>query len=91
MKQIHRNVYFTDEKIQKMYYKSEVGRFKEWGTVNKGNSKIGYVEGDTYKEKVMKIEDVLTKEDEKIFFGSAKQARNAENMDTPGTVYNNDG
>jgi hypothetical protein len=52
-----------------MYYKSEVGKFKEWGTVKKGNSKIGYVEGDTYKEKVMKIEDVLTKEDEKIFFG----------------------
>ena len=63
------SIYFTDEKIQKMYYKSEVGRFKEWGTVMKGNSKISYVEGDTYKEKVMKIEDVLTKEDEKIFFG----------------------
>jgi len=63
------SIYFTDEKIQKMFYKFEVGRFKEWGTVNKGNSKISYVEGDTYKEKVMKIEDVLTKEDEKIFLG----------------------
>ena len=63
------SIYFTDEKIQKMQYKSEVGKFKEWGTVMKGNSKISYVEGDTYKEKVMKIEDVLTKEDEKIFFG----------------------
>ena len=63
------NLYFTNEELQKIYYKYQVGTFKEWGTANKGNSKIGYVEGDTYKEKVMKIKDVLTKEDEEIFFG----------------------
>ena len=63
------NLYFTNEELQKIFYKYQVGTFKEWGTANKGNSKIGYVEGDTYKEKVMKIKDVLTKEDEEIFFG----------------------
>ena len=49
------SIYFTDEKIQKIYYKFQVGRFKEWGTVNKGNSKISYVEGDNYKEKMFVI------------------------------------
>jgi len=28
------NLYFTNEELQKIYYKYQVGTFKEWGTAN---------------------------------------------------------
>ena len=62
-------LYYTNEELQKLYYKYQVGRFKEWATMNGGNAAIYYVKGDTVHRKEMEIEDVLTKEDEKIFFG----------------------
>ena len=62
-------LYYTNEELQKLYYKYQVGRFKEWATMNGGNAGIYYVKGDTVHRKEMEIEDVLTKEDEKIFFG----------------------
>ena len=62
-------LYFTNEELQKLHYKYQVGRFKEWATMNDGNAAITYVKGDTVHLKEMEIEDVLTKEDEKIFFG----------------------
>lgn len=62
-------LYYTNEELQKLYYKYQVGRFKELATMNGGKSAIYYVKGDTVHRKEMEIEDVLTKEDEKIFFG----------------------
>lgn len=62
-------LYFTNEELQKLDYKYQVGRFKEYATIYGGFSSIIYVKGDTVHQKEMEIKDVLTKEDEKIFFG----------------------
>ena len=62
-------LYFTNEELQKLYYKYQVGRFKELATMDGGNAAIYYVKGDTVHRKEMGVEDVLTEEDEKIFFG----------------------
>ena len=62
-------LYYTNEELQKLYYKYQVGRFKELATMDGGNAAIYYVKGDTVHRKEMGVEDVLTEEDEKIFFG----------------------
>ena len=62
-------LYFTNEELQKLYYKYQVGRFKELATMDGGNAAIYYVKGDTVHRKEMGVEDVLTEEDENIFFG----------------------
>ena len=48
-------LYYTNEELQKLYYKYQVGRFKEWATMNGGNAGIYYVKGDTVHRKEIEI------------------------------------
>lgn len=68
--------YLADEKLQKIYYKYDVGYTKEWGSsnptpnsINHPISTIFYVEGDTVKEEYVSIRDILTEEEKEIYFG----------------------
>lgn len=68
--------YVADEKLQKTYYKYDLGLTKEWGSSNPTRSGIrnpisiiSYIEGDTIKEKYVSIADILTEEDKEIYFG----------------------